>query len=225
MAFHRRQIMTKRVATFSGLVILSLAAIGCARLPYNTMIVEEHERLSVTLQHEVSPTGYTHPAPVSAADVAAMLRGFSVRPQQTLPLRWYAEEDQPKPLLREDEIRLLAPALSQALQRVGPDERVRFEVRAPGLNPATSRDVTAGWVAVREPYFYLTVEQVHAQIPLRKSDQYDYNFPTPPPLPGSFLLYFEPGRYWVIDRSGSTRGLDYRAFLKSAIVPAGGAAR
>lgn len=225
MAFHRLLIMNNRITALGALVILSVAAIGCARLPYTTMAVEEHERLLVTLQHEVAPAGYTHPVQVTVADVAAILRGFSVRPQQALPLRWYAEEDPPKPLFREDEIRLLAPAMSQAFQRVGPDERVRFEVRAPGLNPATSRDVTAGWVAVREPYFYLAVEHVHAQIPMRKSDQYDYNFPTPPPLPGSFLLYFEPGRYWVTDRSGTTRGLDYRAYLKSAIAPTGSPSR
>lgn len=216
--------MNNRIALFGALVILGLAA-GCARLPYDTMAIEEQERLLVTLQHEVAPAGYAHPVQVTAADVAAILRGFSVRPQQSLPLRWYAEDNPPRPLFREDEIHLLAPALSRALHLVGPDERVRFEVRAPGLNPATSRDVTAGWVAVRELYFYLSVEQVHAQVPIRKSDQYDYNFPTPPPLPGSFLLYFEPGRYWVTDRSGTARGLDYRAFLKSAIVPAGGPAR
>ena len=216
--------MNKRIALFGACLILGLAA-GCARLPYDTMAVEEQERLLVTLQEEVAPAGYAHPVQVTAADAAAILRGFSVRPQRALPLRWYAEDNPPKPLFREDEISLLAPALSRALRLAGPDERVRFEVRAPGLNPATSRDVTVGWVAVREPYWYVTVEQVHAQTPLRKSDQYDYNFPTPPPLPGSFLLYFEPGRYWVTDRSGTARGLDYRAFLKSAIVPTGGTAR
>ncbi len=212
--------MNKRIALFGAFVILGLAA-GCARLPYDTMAVEEQERLLVTLQQEVAPAGYAHPVQVTTADAAAILRGFSVRPQQALPLRWYAEDNPPKPLFREDEIGLLAPALSRALRLAGPDERVRFEVRAPGLNPATSRDVTVGWVAVREPYWYVTVEQVHAQVPIRKSDQYDYNFPTPPPLPGSFLLYFEPGRYWVTDRSGTTRGLDYRLFLKSVIVPTG----
>lgn len=216
--------MNKRIALFGAFVILGLAA-GCARLPYDTMAVEEQERLLVTLQQEVAPSGYAHPVQVTTADAAAILRGFSVRPQQALPLRWYAEDSPPRPLFREDEIGLLAPALSRALRLAGPDERVRFEVRAPGLNPATSRDVTVGWVAVREPYWYFTVEQVHAQVPIRKSDQYDYNFPTPPPLPGSFLLYFEPGRYWVTDRSGTTRGLDYRSFLKSVIVPTGGPAR
>ena len=216
--------MNKRIALFGAFVILGLAA-GCARLPYDTMAVEEQERLLVTLQQEVAPSGYAHPVQVTTADAAAILRGFSVRPQQALPLRWYAEDSPPRPLFREDEIGLLAPALSRALRLAGPDERVRFEVRAPGLNPATSRDVTVGWVAVREPYWYFTVEQVHAQVPIRKSDQYDYNFPTPPPLPGSFLLYFEPGRYWVTNRSGTTRGLDYRSFLKSVIVPTGGPAR
>jgi hypothetical protein len=124
-----------------------------------------------------------------------------------------------------DELALVAPAISQAFQRAAPDERVRFEVRAPGLNPATSRSVTAGWLAVRDPYLYLTIEHLHAQIPIRKSDQYDYNYPTPPPLPGSFLLYFEPGRFWVTDRSGMVRGLDYREFLKSALSPTGGSSR
>ncbi len=204
-----------------GLVWVGLAtvAVGCARLPYTTTVIEDSERVSVVFQHEVEPAGYSHPVHVTTAEVTAILRGFSLRHQKTLPLRWYAEEEPPRLLFREDEIHLLAPHLSQAFQRVGPDERIRFEVRAPGLNPAASRDVTAGWVAIREPFLYVTIEQFHAQIPIRKSDQYDYNYPTPPPLPGSYLLYFEPGRFWMVDRSGTTRGLDYRGFLKSAIVP------
>lgn len=214
--------MSKAISLFGALWLMALAAGGCARLPYTTTVLQDNERLSITLQHEVDAARYSHPVQLTAADVAAILRGFSFRPTQTLPLRWYAEEQPPKPLLREDEITLLAQAVSQAFQRAGSDERVRFEVRAPGMNPATSRDVTAGWLAVREPYLYLTIEHVHAQIPIRKSDQYDYNFPTPPPLPGSFLLYFEPGRFWVTDRSGTSRGLHYREFLNSAIPPPGG---
>ena len=114
MVFHRFLIMNSRITTVGALVLLTVATIACARLPYTTMAVEEHERLLVTLQHEVAPVGYSHPVQVTVADVAAILRGFSVRPQQSLPLRWYAEEDPPKPLFREDEIRLLAPALSRA---------------------------------------------------------------------------------------------------------------
>lgn len=224
MGFLTRPTMNRAAAIWA-LWLMALAANGCARLPYTTTVLHDDERLAVTLQHEVEPMGYTHPVQLTAGEVAAILRGFSLRPAQTLPLRWYAEEEPPKPLFREDELSLVAPALSQAFQRVGPAERVWFEVRAPGLNPATSRSVTAGWLAVRDSYLYLTIEQVHAQIPIRKSDQYDYNFPTPPPLPGSFLLYFEPGRFWVTEGSGTARALHYREFLKSAIPPSGDSAR
>lgn len=212
--------MTRTMAFGIGASLLMVLTQSCARLPYTTTMLRDSERLLVTLQREVEPSRYSHPTAVSGPELASVLGGFSVRREQKLPLPWYAEEEPPKALFREDEIALLAPALSEAFQRAGTDERVRFEVRASGLNPATSRDVTAGWMAIREPYLYLTVEHVHAQIPKRKSDQYDYNYPTPPPLPGSFLLYFEPGRYWVVDQSG-TRALDYRAFLKSAIQPSG----
>jgi hypothetical protein len=207
----------------AGAVLFWLAQ-GCARLPYTTAVVHETERLLITLQREVEPAGYSHPAHVDESDIASVLRGFSIRREQKLPLPWYAEEEPPKNLFRQDEIAVLAPALSEALRRAGTDERVRFEVRAPGLNPAVSRDVTAGWLAIRDPFLYLTIEHLHAQIPKRKFDQYDYNYPTPPPLPGSFLLYFEPGRFWTADPTGR-RGLDYRAFLKSAIEPQGAPAR
>ncbi len=225
MGFLAHPTMNRAITIYGALWLMALAASGCARLPYTTTVLHDNERLAVTLQHEVEPMGYTHPVQLTAGEVAAILRGFSLRPAQTLPLRWYAEEEPPKPLFREDELSLVAAALSQAFHRVGPDERVRFEVRAPGLNPATSRSVTAGWVAVRDPYLYLTIEHVHTQISIRKSDPYDYNYPTPPPLPGSFLLYFEPGRFWVTDHSGTARGLDYREFLKSAIPPSGGSSR
>lgn len=218
--------MTVKRVVHLGLLwsLLILLGQGCARLPYTTAVLRDTERLSVALQREVDPAGYSHPVQITASEMASVLRGFSIRRQQKLPLPWYAEEEPPKTLFREDEIAALAPALSEAFQRAGAGERVRFEVRAPGMNPAVSRDVTAGWMAICDPYLYLTIEHLHAQIPKRKSDQYDYNYPTPPPLPGVFLLYFEPGRFWTADQSG-TRGLDYRAFLKSAIPPHGGPGR
>jgi hypothetical protein len=75
-------------------------------------------------------------------------------------------------------------------------------------------DVVAGWVAVREPYVYLVPEWFHAQVPTRKSDLYDYNYPTPPPVAKGYLEYFEPGRFWVNDPKG-IRALLYRDFLNA----------
>lgn len=188
---------------------------GCARLPYTTKTIHEDRRVEVTLQHEVSSAGYAHPIRLSSADLAAILKGFSVREQKTFRLRWFGEETPSKPVFREDEIAALSSHLATGLLSAGSEERVHFELFGPGMNPSNERDVTAGWVAIREPYFYFVVEHFHIQVPLRKSDQYDYNYPTPPPLAGSYLLSFTPGRFWVGDQN-EERALDYRAFLSTA---------
>ena len=187
---------------------------GLREVAYTTRTVHEEERVVVSVQQEVEPRSYTHPIQLTAANVADMLKGFSIRDQQRLPLRWFAEEVPPKPLFREDELLVLAPYLAEALQQLGANERAHFEVRGPGFNPRYRRDVVAGWVAVRDPYLYLTLEYFHNQIPTRKSDVYDYNYPTPPPTPKNYILYFEPGRFWVTDDKG-VRAVEYRQFLKS----------
>lgn len=187
---------------------------GCARLPYTTKTVHEDERVVVNVQQEVEPRSYTHPIQLAGPEVAGMLRGFSIREQQRLPLRWFAEEVPPRPLFREDEVQALAPYLAEALQHLGANERAHFEVRGPGSNPRYSRDVVAGWVAVRDPYLYLKIDYFHNQIPIRKSDNYDYNYPLTPPTPKNYILYFEPGRFWLTDDTGA-RAVEYRQFLKS----------
>ena len=190
---------------------------GCARLPYMTTLVHQDRLVEVALQHEVDTAGYTHPARLTEDELLSVLKGFSLRPQKTVPMRWFGDEVPPKPLFREDEMLALAPWLSAGLQAATGEERVHFSFFAPGMNPSNERGVTAGWIAIRDPYLYITIEYFHTQVPIRKSDQYDYNYPTPPPLAGSYLLYFEPGRYWSSDAAGQ-RGLEYRKFLASTPV-------
>jgi hypothetical protein len=194
-------------------VLLLLA--GCARLPYTTQVLHQDRRVVTSLQREIEPQAYSHPAQLSPQETAAILRGFSIREKQRLPLRWFAEEALAKPLLREDEILALASYLAEAFAKAGPEERVHFEVIAPGFNPNMRNDVVAGWAAVRNQYLYLEPEWFHAQVPTRRSDLYDYNFPTPPPLAKDYLVYFEPGRFWVNDPNG-VRVLQFREFLKAA---------
>jgi hypothetical protein len=205
----------RRIASRALLCALVLTLIGCARVPYTTQVVHQDHRVVTSLQREIDSPGYLHPVQLTPPQVAAILRGFSIREKRRLPLRWFAEEAPPKPLFREDEILVLAPYLSEALEKAGPDERVHFEVIAPGLNPRMRNDVVAGWAAVRDPYLYLVPEWFHAQVPTRKSDLYDYNYPTPPPLPSDYLVYFEPGRFWVNDPKG-VRAIQFREFLKVA---------
>lgn len=145
--------------------------------------------------------------------MAAILKGFSIREQQRLPLRWFAEEMPPNPLLREDELRELAPYLSEALQKAGPNERVYFQTRTPQLTKY-DRVVVEGWLAIRDPYLYLTIEQFRTPIPIRTSDLYYRNYPTTPPPPRDYILYFEPGRFWTNDGKGN-HAVEFRQFLRS----------
>jgi hypothetical protein len=197
-------------------VIISTAA-GCARMPYTTKTVHEDSRVAVTVQQEISPAKYTHPVQLTADQVAAILRNFSLREEQRLPMRWFAEEVSPKPIFREEELVWVSPYLVEALQQAGPEQRAHFQLFAPGMNRAASRNMTAGWVAVREPYLYLTIEHFRTEIPIRSNDQYFPNDPLMPPKPKTYLLFFEPGRFWVTDQSGA-RALQFHDFLNAAPV-------
>lgn len=202
-------------------LVLGVLSEGCARLPYTTQVVHQDQRVVVTLKHELKPTGYSHPIQLSAEEITAVLANFTFREKQRLPLRWFAEETVPKKIFRSDELQALVSHLAQALQKAGPDERVHFQLLAPGMNPAYERDTTAGWIAVREPYFHLTLEHYHAQFPVRKAEQWDLRYPALPPEPGTYLLYFEPGRFWISDPASDDQAVQLREFLRSAEGPSG----
>ena len=213
------QVNVGRQSAAMLVVVLALVGLGCARIPYTTTVVHEDQRVAVMLQRDLPPAGYTHPVQIAPQQVAAILRNFSLREQQRLPLRWLAEEAPPNKIFREDELQVLAPQLADALQKVGPEERVYFEVFAPGFNPTYRRDVTGGWVAVHDRFFHLTMDYFHVQQPVRKSDPYDYNYPTPWTPPKSYLLYFEPGHFYLTDPKTETRAVDFREFLKTTMSP------
>jgi hypothetical protein len=198
---------------------LVVIGLGCARIPYTTTVVHEDQRVAVMLQREITPAAYSHPVQMSSQQVAAILRGFSLREQQRLPLRWYAEEAPPNTLFREDELQVLAPQLAAALQKAGPEERVYFELFAPGMNPRYRRDVTGGWMAVHDHLLHLTIDYFHVQQPITQSDPYDYNYPTPWTPAKTYLLYFEPGRFYMTAPKTDRRGVDFREFLKTTLSP------
>ena len=214
------QVNVVRSATLL-VAVLVLIGLGCARLPYTTTVVHEDQRVAVMLQREITPAGYTHPVQITQQQVEVLLRGFSLREPQRLPLRWFAEEIPPKQLFREDELQVLAPHLADALQKVGPEERVYFDLFAPGMNPRYRRDVTGGWVAVHDHLLHLSIDYSHVQQPVTKSDPYDHNneYPTPWTPENTYLLYFEPGRFYVDDPKTDWRGVDFLKFLKTASSP------
>jgi hypothetical protein len=204
------------------LVILMLSGVslgGCARLPYTTKVVHEDQRVAVFLQQEVTPVASTTRVQLTSEQIAAILRGFSLREKHRLPLRWFAEEAPPQKLFREDELQVLTPQLVAALQQIGPAERIYFKVFAPGMNPAYGRNVTGGWVVIHDRLFDLTVDYFHVQQPVKTTDPYDPNYPTPWTSPKTYLLFFEPGRFYRTDPTSDARGVDFREFLKISPVP------
>ena len=205
-----------RLSMVAGMACLLLA---CARLPYETTTIQSTERLRVSLQHEVEPAAYGHPVELTVPDLAALLAGYSIRPQPSLPLRWHAEESPPSRLFRADEIQTLAPVLAEALRRATPEERVAFTLLGPGMNPRYDRDVFGGWLAIRNGLLRMTIEYFHQPQPATRFSPYDYNYPTPPSAPGAYVLYFEPGRFWVLDEAKTSRAVDLRGFLKSGVRP------
>ena len=213
--------MFRHLLSSSGLLLCVLMggviAMGCARLPYTTTVVHEDRRVIVSLQRDPDAAPFTHPVQLHADDLTAVLSGFSFREKQRLPLRWFAEEVPPKKIFRTDEMQAVVPFLVEGLAKAAPDERVYFQVLAPGMNPAAERDTTAGWIAVREPYLHLVLEHYHAQFPVRKSEQWDLRYPATPPLPKTYMLYFEPGRFWETEPESGRQAVQLREFLKSAV--------
>ena len=198
-------------------LLVGMMSESCARLPYTTSVIHEDRRVIVSLQRDLDAAPYTHPVQLRADEISAVLAGFSFREKQRLPLRWFAEEVPPKQIFRTDEMQALVPFLVEGLEKAAPDERVYFQVLAPGMNPAAERDTTAGWIAVREPYLHLVLEHYHAQFPTRKSEQWDLRYPAIPPEPRTYLLYFEPGRFWETDPVSSGQAVQLREFLKTAV--------
>ena len=190
---------------------------GCARLPYTTSVVHEDRRVIVSLQHDPDAKPFTHPVHLQADELTSVLNGFSFREKQRLPLRWFAEEVPPKKIFRSDEMQAVVPYLVEGLEKAASGERVYFKVLGPGMNPASEVDTTAGWIAVREPFLHLVLEHYHAQFPLRKSEQWDLRYPATPPEPKTYLLYFEPGRFWQTDPVTSGQAVQLREFLKTAM--------
>ena len=200
----------------AGLAVFCLVAFGCARLPVPMAVIHEDPGLLVRLER-VSQTGaYTHPMAVSAHDIAAVQAGFSARERPAGPLRWFGKEASPERVFREDVIQVLAPYLAEALRVAKPDERVMFALYGEGKNPDVERVVTAGWIAVRDPFFHLEVNSLRILQPRTEARGYYPFYPELPPASPVYEVFFEPPTFWQQDPADGTSAVNLRQFLESA---------
>jgi len=198
--------------------LLGTLLINCARLPETTRVLHDDDRVMVTMETDFhAPSGSrTTPTDISAEQLTKLLRGFSVRPISHLPIPILADEGPPRKLLRERELEALTPVLHEALLKVGFHERIRFEVVSPGRNPRYWRDVTGGWIKIRDRYFHLHVDYYHVEQPVRKTDAYDPYYPSPPTPEQDYAVYFEPQRLYVTDPLLDQSAVDLERFSEGA---------
>lgn len=124
--------------------------VACAPTQFTTLTVYESPhsfvRLEVdrNLDHEAKRA---HPADISPEQMVALLSGL-VFEEPVAKLPFYDDLSQPKrhPALTEPEIVLLAPLLSTALKKAGPEEIVTFYHSS--ARSSTQRLVTSGGLFV-----------------------------------------------------------------------------
>ena len=198
---------------------VALAMSGCARLSETTRVVHDDDRVVVTFETDLNAPArtYTSPTDISTERLTSLLRGFSVRSQPYLPSRVFADDTPPKRLFRDGELEALAPVLHEALLKVGFRERVRFEVLSPGRNPRYWRDVTGGWIKVRDHYLHLGVDYFHVEQPVRKTDVYYRNYPTPWTPEHAYAVYFEPEQFYVTDPLLKRLAVDLDTFVGNGL--------
>lgn len=207
-----------RIKTFcSFTLLLGTVLTGCARLPETLKVLHDDDRVVTRLEtdFDAPERAYSLKTDLSLEQLSALLRGYSVRPRPRVPLQAFIDNTPSRKLFRESELDALVPPLREALQQVGYRERVRFEVFSPGRNPRYWRDVTGGWIKVRDRFFHLVVDYFHVEQPVRKTDAYDPYYPSPWTPERAYTVYFEPERLYVTDPVLDEYAVDLDLFTAS----------
>jgi hypothetical protein len=132
------------------LVAGSLLVAGCASRWVSTPVLnEKNAKVSLELHQEGDETvaqNYSHPYAINTGDLERMLNDMAYIEKVGM-VEKAIKGQKPEPVFQADESARLAPAVSEALAKATPDQRVRFQSlnRGGGLIFA-SRRVTEGVV-------------------------------------------------------------------------------
>jgi hypothetical protein len=140
---------------------------------------------------EIPGSKHSHPAAISPEEMAELLKGFSVREHRNRIQRLISGEAPLEPVFREEEIRLLAPKLSEALVQVEPHERVTFYLSRP--QTSIKREITSGGLYVRDHQLHFILGNYRTIYGIPAYGMvYDRRYPTMPTAAKGFDLFFEP---------------------------------
>ncbi len=185
------------------LVVLGLEFMtGCAGTPSMPETVIYKSGLNqVYLEKDPNSVSNSHPAILSQSQVGALLRGVRVWKQRNFIHRLYAGEPERTRGFRNEEVKILAPALSSALELASPDQRVYFHLSH--VTEYGEEETTSGWLSVRDNLLYLSLSEIHDRhSPGPEISKYDRVLPNVPEQAPSFSVTFEPEEYLAKARSG-----------------------
>jgi hypothetical protein len=155
---------------------------------------------TVWLEPDPDSAANTHPVALTPTEVGTVLRGVRTWEQRNFIHRLFAGKADRTRAFRDEEIRILAPALSKALAEASPSERIHFR-----LSHATDRgeqETTTGWMSVRGELLHLSLGEVHDRHgPRPDISKYDRTMPDVPEASAPFDATFEPEEYLVTVRS------------------------
>jgi hypothetical protein len=175
---------------------------GCASQPPAAQkVIYESGLNAIRLEGDPDSSSNSHPATLTATEVGTLLRGVRTWERRNAIHQLFSGQADRTRAFRDEEIVLLAPALSKALAQAATTERVYFH-----LSHATDQgeeETTTGWLSVRGPLLYLSVSEVHDRhSPGPDISKYDRQMPNVPERSTAFDVTFEPEEYLAKVSSG-----------------------
>jgi hypothetical protein len=189
---------------YSALIVLTSALfVGCAipQVPYRSVYEDpvNYVRLEVddSVLPEWPPSAHAHPKAMSAADVARILGGISVKEHRIWLQKWTQGEAPLMPAFRLEELAILSRQIAEAFAVAQPNERVTFYLSHP--QTSVKRIITSGGAYIHgtELHFTLGNWQVLYGIPTYGMI-YDRRYPMRPTAAKGFDLFFDPSEATVI---------------------------
>ena len=193
---HVRQVA--RVLLVVGLAILA----GCASVSSVPETVIYKSGLNqVYLEKDPDSVSNSHPTTLSQSEVGALLRGVRVWKDRNLVHQLYAGAPERTRGFRNEEVKILAPALANALELASPDQRVYFHLSH--VTEYGEEETTSGWDALRGNLLNLSLSEIHDRhSPGPDISKYDSQMPNVPEQAPAFHATFEPEEYLHTVRSG-----------------------
>lgn len=185
------------------LLVVGLAFMaGCTSVPpVPDTVIHKSGLNQVHLEKDPDSVSNSHPTTLSQSEVGALLRGLRVWKQRNLIHRLYAGESERTRGFRNEEVKILAPALANALELASPDQRIYFHLSH--VTDYGEEETTSGWVSIRGNLLYLSLSEIHDRhSPGADITKYDRVLPNVPEQAPFFSVTFEPEEYVAKARSG-----------------------